>query len=312
MPNVFDPVTNQIVWKEDGAGVGGGNSEANSLVSVPAEANIAAAPQLEQLSGLVNKINQQAQQQANLSRIPGAAGLEQQSSENIANLLAGNLPTGFTEQLRSSLAGKYGGAGFGVDTAALNAAALRASGIESQEQQLRGEQALAGAYARNPAAPIWDVTRGMLTPENYTNYLNQKAQQAAEAARLAENRRQFDLDYKLRVDDNQYRLQIAQMQAAQAQAELDEKIREFNRTQDQRTLEQVNELKQRAAMANQDVALKTQQLNAQVWNTALQYMDPRWANFEALTQRSLPNYVQTTQIPTVTTNYRTLPNLGGY
>lgn len=283
------------------SGVTPPSSEVQSLSTTPAEVNLANAPNLEKLSALANQINQQAQKQANLSRIPGAAALEEQSSKNIADLLAGNLPQSFTENLRTSLATQYGGAGFGVDTQALNAAALRATGIETQAQKLRGEEALAGAYARNPAAPIWDVTRGMLTPELYTTYLNQKAQQAAEAARLAEQRRQFDISSQWEREQASSQaatqLQIAQMQAGQARAELEEKIREFNRTQDAGVAMQVAQLREQANQAQIQAQLAQQQLNAQIWGTSLQYMEPQFASAEAMFTKTLPQYVTTSMAP---------------
>lgn len=278
--------------------------EAQSLVSTPAEINLAAQPTLEKLSQMVNQINRQAQ----VSMIPGGEQMEQQSAQNISNLLAGKVDTDWMQNMQAGLAQQYGARGFGPDTGAMSAAAMRAMGLQSQALKSQGEKELAAAYARFPS---YDISKSMLDPTLYTTYLNQKAQQAAEAARLAEQRREFDASLAFKQSQAggaaSNELAIAQMQADATQKALNEKIREFNITHDTGVLEQVNTLREQARQANMDVSLKTQQLNAQVWGTALQYMDPYWASYEAQTHQTLPQYVQTN---TPNMNLR-IPNLIG-
>lgn len=272
---------------------GGG---AQDLVSTPAQANLAAAPDLDALSQMVNRINRQAQ----VSMVPGGEAMEQQSAQNIANLLSGQLPTSFTQNLQSSLAQQYGARGFAPDTAATNAAALRAMGLESQALQSQGEKALTESYARHP---IYDISQSLITPSAYASYQAQQAEAAARAASLAEQRREFDaeMEYKRQYPSGggganaaiqaQTDLEIARMQQQATQNALNEKIREFDVTQSATTAREINQLREQARQANLDVQLNTQRLNAQVWNTALQYMDPRTAAVTAANAATLPNYV---------------------
>lgn len=118
---------------------------------------------LEQLTQFVNRINQQAQQQANVGRIPGAAGLEAQSSENIGAALRGELPTDVLNLIGQQAAER------GIATGApggpnANAALLRALGLTSLGQQQVGQQNLSAAYARNPAAPLFNPATQLLSP----------------------------------------------------------------------------------------------------------------------------------------------------
>lgn len=280
--------------------------EAQSLVSTPAEINLAAQPTLEKLEAMINQINRQGQ----MSMIPGGEQMEQQSAQNIANLLAGKVDTDWMQNMQAGLAQQYGARGFGPDTGAMSAAAMRAMGLQSQALKSQGEKELAAAYARFPS---YDISKSMLDPTLYTTYLNQKAQQAAEAARLAEQRREFDASLAFKQSQagsaSANELTIAQMQADATQKALNEKIREFNVTHDTDVLQQVNTLREQARQANMDVSLKTQQLNAQVWGTALQYMDPMFASATAVLQHQLPQYVQT-NIPNV--NIRTPQLIGGW
>lgn len=113
--------------------------------------------------GNINLLNRQAQQEANLSRIPGAAGLEAQSSEMIGQQLAGELPAdvmGLIGRRAAETAVMSGRPG----APASNAAYLRALGLTSLEQQQAGQQNLTAAYARNPAAPIYGAENFAITP----------------------------------------------------------------------------------------------------------------------------------------------------
>lgn len=131
------------------------------------QSNLAASPYMSQLSTLVNSLNQSAQQTANMSRIPGEAGLEQQSSDDISAELAGQLNPGTVSTIQDSMAQLYGGNGFGADNAATSAAAERAMGLTAEGQVQTGETNLSAAAARNPAAPIYDASGLLVTPNQY-------------------------------------------------------------------------------------------------------------------------------------------------
>jgi len=139
-----------------------------------AQANLAAAPELESLSKLINQINTQASQ----SRIPGGANLEALSSENIGRELSGNLPFDFINNLQTSIAQRGAGSGFGVDSGNLNASALRAMGLESIDMQDRGQRDLTAAIGRQ--SPIWNAAEGTMTPA--------QAQSSSEFGRTLANR----------------------------------------------------------------------------------------------------------------------------
>jgi len=118
---------------------------------------------LAELAGEINTINRTAQQMANLGRIPGAAGLEAQSSRNIQQQLAGQVPTDVLNMLGTQAAERGVAMGMSGSPAA-NAAYMRALGLTSIGQQEAGQRSLSAAYARNPAAPIFDVTSQITTP----------------------------------------------------------------------------------------------------------------------------------------------------
>lgn len=168
------------------AGIGYGADPA-TLATKTAQANLAASPYNVQLADIINRVNREAQKQANLARIPGAAGLEEQSSENIQDLLSGRLSSSYLENLYTNLAQQWGGRGYGVDTPALNAAALRAIGITTEDLQKRGQEQLTAAYARNPAAPLFDISSMLTTPSVYSTT-------AANRAALAERARESDAE----------------------------------------------------------------------------------------------------------------------
>lgn len=170
---------------------GGGASEfgygttPGTLSTATAQSNLAAAPYHVQLANVINAANRAAQQQANVARIPGAAGLEELSSRNIQEELSGQLSQSYLDQLYGNLAQSWGGRGFGVDTGALNAAALRAIGLTTEELRKQGQLDLTAAYDRNPAAKLFDISPYLTTPSVYSSAANERA-------RLAEEAREFD------------------------------------------------------------------------------------------------------------------------
>lgn len=127
------------------------------------QSNVGNEQYLTQLSDIINTINRNAQQQANVSRIPGEAGLEQQSSANIAQALGGRLPQDVIAQIGRGAAarGVASGSPWGDSN---NAAYLQALGLNSLGMMGTGQDWLTGATARNPAAKIFDPTTMLMTP----------------------------------------------------------------------------------------------------------------------------------------------------
>lgn len=133
-----------------------------------------APPDLASLSDLINSINRNAQQASNAGRIPGGAGLEQQSSNNISSELSGQLPNDVIRQLTQSAAERGIATGApGSDNA--NSSLLQALGLNSLQLQQQGQQNLSAADARNPGAPIFDPTSMLLTPYQAGQLNNQNA-----------------------------------------------------------------------------------------------------------------------------------------
>lgn len=147
----------------------GAGSFASQLASLTSQSNLAALPYDEQLDSVINATDQAAQQTANAGRIPGGAGLEAQSSSDIAAELAGNLSPGTVSTIEDSMSQTYGGAGFGEDSSAISAAAMRAMGLTAEGQVQAGETNLTAADARNPSAPITSLGTNMVTPSQYSS-----------------------------------------------------------------------------------------------------------------------------------------------
>lgn len=122
-----------------------------------------APPDLAGLTQMVNQLNLTAQQASNAGRIPGNAGLEQQSSNNISSLLSGQIPADILRNLTQASAERgvsMGSPGSDNSTSEL----LRALGLTGLDLQQTGQKDLSAADARNPGAPIFDPTSQLLTP----------------------------------------------------------------------------------------------------------------------------------------------------
>ena len=118
--------------------------------------------QIAELTRMVNEINQSAQQSANAGRIPGGAGLEQQSSANIGSALRGEVDPSTRYLLGQAAAER--GVGNGNPMGANNDASyLQALGLTSFDRMNTGQGWLSAATARNPAAPIYDAGNQVTT-----------------------------------------------------------------------------------------------------------------------------------------------------
>lgn len=133
-------------------------------------------PGIESLTQAINQLNQTAQQSANAGRIPNATGLESQSSNLIGQELGGQVPQDVLNLLAQQ--GAERGVAMGSPGSAnANAAYLRALGLTSLDLTNRGEANLTAALGRNPAAPVVDPSKFVMTPY-------QAAQLALEQERL--------------------------------------------------------------------------------------------------------------------------------
>ncbi len=149
-----------------------------------ARINLASAPDISTLSDLINSINRTANQ----SRVPGGAALEQQSSQNIASELAGNLPQSEIDRLRQQASER--GLGFGPDSPATQSSVQRQLGVDQLALQRQGQSDLGAAY--NRAAPLFDAASQLTTPGQI-----QQGQEFAQnlAQRQFENANQIALEY---------------------------------------------------------------------------------------------------------------------
>lgn len=144
-----------------------GTSSPGAAMGESIQATIANAPNLEKISEIVNAINQKAYLSA-----PG----RQQELANIERWQAGELDPSVYQDIASQAGARYGGAGFGVDSPAWQAAIQRAIVTNRQALQEKGAGALEAMYKGLPPP---DVTKYTLTPADVI-----QAQDAARARQL--------------------------------------------------------------------------------------------------------------------------------
>lgn len=134
-----------------------GANNPNALIAP--QQNLESLPDITALTEAINALNLQAQQAANMGRIPGEQGLEQQSSNLIGQQMQGQVPADVQNLLRQQGAEQNVSTGRDSQTAY-----LRALGLTSLGQQQQGQQNLSAAVARNPVAPLFDPTHMLITP----------------------------------------------------------------------------------------------------------------------------------------------------
>jgi hypothetical protein len=187
----FGPPTNWIQY-----GPGGAGSKARGDATTPTGAgkaglkfDISSGSDITNISNLINSINQSAQKTALQNRIPNNPALEAQSSANIGAELQGQVQPDVIRLLQQQAAERGVGTGVGGDAASTNAAYLQALGLTSIGQMKSGQQDLSAADARNPAAPIFDPSKLLMTPEQLaaTNlgYLSEADRTRLEQEQLA-------------------------------------------------------------------------------------------------------------------------------
>jgi len=145
-----------------------GTSAAAGLPGTTTAGNLAAGPTLSSLTKLIDQLNQAGQTSSNANRIPGNPALEQQSSNNIASELSGQLPADVIRQITQAAAERGVATGSpGSDNS--NANLLQSLGLNSLQLQQTGQRDLTAADARNPGAPLFDPTGQLLTPAQAGN-----------------------------------------------------------------------------------------------------------------------------------------------
>jgi len=131
----------------------------------------------------INQLNRQSQQAALRARIPGAQGLEEQSTNMIRQELAGQIPSDVLYRLGQAASERGARTGQGAGGQNEMAAYLQALGLTSIGQQRQGQTDLTAAYGRNPAAPLFDPTTQLITPYQQGS-LHLQAQEAEDRTRL--------------------------------------------------------------------------------------------------------------------------------
>lgn len=219
-----------------------------ALTQAPAAANLANQPQLEALAKMINDINMAA---------PGRS----QQLTNIQGMMAGNLDPATVQAAQQNAAAQYGARGFGVDSGAWQSAIQRAMGLSRQDLQERGSTALNAMYASMPTV---DVQNYMATPALYETHRSNVADEAARAAALREQARQFNLSSTAEesqfVRNLQQRAAESAQAAAQANAELAEKQRQFNESQSYAAAIDLARLQENARQANQQAEIARSEL----------------------------------------------------
>src|SRR5512138_3446229 len=163
-----------------------GSGSAVTAAGNPNLNNLSNPDWIKAMSEMVTQLNIDAQQKANASRIPGATGLEKQSSTNIADALAGKLPADVINQIAQASAERGVGTGNPMG-ASTSADLLKAIGLNSLQLQNTGQSWLDQALGRNPAGQVANTQALVTTP--------------AEAERLALARQQQELNYLMHMED---------------------------------------------------------------------------------------------------------------
>lgn len=150
------------------------------------------SPGLTALTDYINNLNRNAQTLALQARVPGGAGLEAQSSANIGSELRGEVAPDVMRLLQRQAAERGVRTG-SPEAPATNAAYLQALGLTSMERQATGQRDLSAAYARNPAAPLFDPTTQLLTPYQ-SGTLSLEQQRLLQQREQEANRLQLEYD----------------------------------------------------------------------------------------------------------------------
>lgn len=171
-------------------GTGGSNTPWGLVPQVPdpiATANAAITgdlanfPQLSQLANQVNTFNTQQAIAPYIANLPGYSQMVEQSSSNIGNLLAGQIPQDVMNLIGQQAAER--GVNQGISGSPnQNAELLRALGLTSLGLQQQGEGELTAAIGRTPVPQLFNTAQFLTTPGD-----EQAAQMAANIYAAAPN-----------------------------------------------------------------------------------------------------------------------------
>lgn len=164
---------------------------AANLATDTARSNLNASGYDVELTDLINATNRASQQAANASRL-GTSGtaIQDQLVANTAANAQGYLDPSTLANIETNAAQQWGSRGFGVDTAAMSAAAERAMGLTSQGLEQQALTNYGTLLADNPSAPIYSMQDLLVSPTTYSNTAANYASEAnrsSEAAATSEN-----------------------------------------------------------------------------------------------------------------------------
>jgi hypothetical protein len=165
---MVSPFPTQVIGASPSGGGGGYNPQTSAYTGLataqqaPAS-NLENASSITAITNLIDSLNRSAQTSANQARVPNAPALEQASSGNIGSELSGQIPASVLAQIGEA-AGERGVATGSPGSPNANAAWARALGLTSLDLTNMGQQNLSAAYARNPAAPLYDPSQMLLSP----------------------------------------------------------------------------------------------------------------------------------------------------
>ena len=185
-------------------GPGSGQSAYGTKPVVPSPINTAGQTiggnigNLGALYGLAGPVNQFQAKQAGgqiAANLPGYYDMLGKSSQNIQQMLSGQVPSDVITQLTQQAAERGTSIGLGVGGPNTNAALLRSLGLTSLQMQQQGEQELSGAIQRTPQPGLFNPMSMMVTPEQQQEaamaqalYTSAPDPSAAAAASLANAR----------------------------------------------------------------------------------------------------------------------------
>lgn len=162
------------------------------------------APNLQKISGIVNALNQQAQQQANLGRVGGDPRYDQAILANILQQSQGYVSPETVREAEAGIAAQYGGAGFAPDTPAMQSAVRRAMGIRREDLQGKAAEQYAQFLQTHPAADVVDVSKYTMTPQEEAQRRYQQQQVALEQQRMTQQALEFAANQALK--EREFRL----------------------------------------------------------------------------------------------------------
>ena len=207
---------------------GAGNYNSGGYTGGAASENLAAAPKNQELAALINTVNASAQTKLNEARL-GSAGVTAQNQmlENINRSAQGYLGEDYVRQQQNKYAGEAGNSGMGVDSSNWNAALERTLGLETKKVQDDSINQYATLLANNPAAKLYGMESGNISPADYASAQNQRYATNLKQQEFAQS---LALDYAKLAESNRASVAALEEQNRASEAALAEQIRQANLT----------------------------------------------------------------------------------